>query len=376
VTAVAATVLVVAAAAAAQAQRVTAVWDANTDPYTIGYRLYVGATPTRIDADIDVGNTTSYPVDLPGAGTYYFAVRAYNQSGHLGPASNVASHTIGGGGALLPPVVPAGLSVSVSGNLATLRWSAPATGGAPAGYALFVGTSPGASNVLNGQLLGPSQSVSGSVPPGTYYARLAAYNAAGASAVSAEVTFTVAGPSAPAPPVGVTASVTGATATLSWVPPAPDTGPTAATAYVIEVGTSPGAVNVGRFNVGNVTRFSSAIPVGTYYVRVRAINAFGASAPSSEVVIRYGAPGRPRNLRQSISGSTVTLSWQAPLTGEVTGYIVEAGNGSGLANLLVRNVGNRTTLTTSVPPGTFYVRVRAANGAAVGEASNQIVVRR
>ncbi len=374
VTAVAATVLVVAASAAAQAQRVTAVWDANTDPYTIGYRLYVGATPTRIDADIDVGNTTSYPIDLPGAGTYYFAVRAYNQSGQLGPASNVATHTVGGGAGLAPPAVPTGLTVSVSGNLATLRWSAPTAGGAPTGYALFVGSAPGASNLLNGQLLGPSQSVSGNLPPGTYYARLAAYNAAGASAVSAEVAFTVAGPSAPAPPVGVTASVTGATATLSWVPPAPDTGPAAATAYVIEVGTSPGAVNIGRFNVGNVTRFSSAIPVGTYYVRVRAVNAFGASAPSSEVVIRHGAPGRPRNLRQSMNGSAVTLTWQPPSSGSVTSYIIEAGNASGLANVLVRNVGNRTSLTTSVPPGTFYVRVKAANGSAVSEASNQIVV--
>ena len=75
-----------------------------------------------------------------------------------------------------------------------------------------------------------------------------------------------------------------------------------------------------------------------------------------------------------MNGSTVTLTWQPPSSGSVTSYIIEAGNASGLANVLVRNVGNRTSLTTSVPPGTFYVRVKAANGSAVSEASNQIVV--
>src|SRR5690606_35205597 len=53
---VAAIGLVAVAAAGAEAQRVTAVWDANTDPHTIGYRLYIGVSPNSVDSDIDVGN--------------------------------------------------------------------------------------------------------------------------------------------------------------------------------------------------------------------------------------------------------------------------------------------------------------------------------
>ncbi len=365
--------MVAAAASAAEAQRVTAVWDANTDPHTIGYRLYVGTAPNQVDAEFDAGNTTSYPITLPAGPTYYFVVRAYNQAGQLGPASNLATFT---GPTTTVPGVPTGLTASVAGTRATLAWNAPSSGAPPSGYALYVGTSPGAANVLNGQLLGPALSVSGDVPPGTYYARLVAYNASGASAASAEVSFVVAGASAPSPPAGVAASLNGTLATVTWVPPAPDSGPSAATSYVLEVGTTPGARNIGAFNVGNVTRFSSAVQPGTYYVRVRAINAYGASAPSSEVVVRYGAPSRPRNLTQTGSGSTVTLRWQVPSSGSVTTYVIEAGSASGLSNLLVRAVGNVTTVTTSVPPGTYYVRVRAANGAAVSDASNQVIVRR
>jgi hypothetical protein len=88
--------------------------------------------------------------------------------------------------------------------------------------------------------------------------------------------------------------------------------------------------------------------------------------------------GRPTNLAESGTGSTVTLSWQAPSTGaSPVGYVIEAGHAPGLANLAVLHVGNSTTFTTVAPPGIHYVRVRAkgADGSA-GEASNEIVVRR
>lgn len=372
--ALATVVLVVAAASSAEAQRVTAVWDANTDPYTVGYRLYVGTTPNRIDADIDVGNTTSYPIDLPPGRPYYFVVRAYNQAGQLGPASNLA--TFGGGAPAAAPGVPTGLSVQVAGSRATLAWNAPSSGGAPSGYAVFVGTSPGSSNVMNGVPVGTGLSVSSNVVPGTYFVRLVAYNAAGASAQSQEISFQVAGAQVPGVPAGVSVSLSGTVATLSWVPPAPDAGPTAATSYVIEVGTAPGARNIGAFNIGNTTRFSSQVQPGVYYVRVRAVNAAGSSAPSAEVVLRYGTPGRPRSLVASGRGSTVTLSWLPPTGGSHTGYTVEVGSAAGLSNLLATRVGNITSLTTSAPPGVYYVRVRALNGAGAGAASNEIVVRR
>jgi hypothetical protein len=48
-----------------------------------------------------------------------------------------------------------------------------------------------------------------------------------------------------------------------------------------------------------------------------------------------------------------------------------------MANLAVLRTGDTTSFTTTAPPGTYYVRVRAvsADGRA-GTASNEIVVRR
>ena len=46
------------------------------------------------------------------------------------------------------------------------------------------------------------------------------------------------------------------------------------------------------------------------------------------------APGAPINLSTSSSGSSVTLTWGAPASGDpLTTYIIEAGSGPGLANL-------------------------------------------
>ena len=84
---------------------------------------------------------------------------------------------------------------------------------------------------------------------------------------------------APLPPQELTQQVTGRRVDLTW------TNPGDTTDFVIEVGTIPGRSNIGIFHVGNVTSFSSDVPPGTYYVRVRALNDVGASLPSNEVVI-------------------------------------------------------------------------------------------
>jgi hypothetical protein len=86
----------------------------------------------------------------------------------------------------------------------------------------------------------------------------------------------------------------------------------------------------------------------------------------------------PINLTASVSGSTVVLSWTAPSSQDspVTSYVVEAGSGSGLANLANVNTGNASTTLTApgVPAGTYYVRVRAANATGVSGPSNEVVV--
>ncbi len=92
------------------------------------------------------------------------------------------------------------------------------------------------------------------------------------------------GRGAPGPAHGLTATGTGGSVTLTWR--APDGDPSAASGYVIEAGSAPGSSDVATVTVGPATSFSTAVPPGTYFVRVRAVNTRGRSAPSNEVEVR------------------------------------------------------------------------------------------
>jgi predicted phage tail protein len=86
-------------------------------------------------------------------------------------------------------------------------------------------------------------------------------------------------------------------------------------------------------------------------------------------------PGAPQNLTQAVTGTTVTLTWSAPGGGVApTGYLVEASvvpSGPLVASLPVA----ATALTVpNVPPGVYYVRVRALNGGAQSAPSNEVTV--
>ena len=75
-----------------------------------------------------------------------------------------------------------------------------------------------------------------------------------------------------------------------------------------------------------------------------------------------------------MSGNTVTLSWSAPV-GPVTGYVVEAGTGAGLANLGTLQLGAATSIVLpGVPAGTYAVRLRAITSAGSGAPSADVVV--
>lgn len=68
--------------------------------------------------------------------------------------------------------------------------------------------------------------------------------------------------------------------TLNWSAPTLGT----ATSYIIEAGSAPGLSNLAVVNTGNAntTVGFGAVPAGTYYVRLRAVNALGASIVSNE----------------------------------------------------------------------------------------------
>lgn len=69
-------------AAPVQTISVTALWDANAETDIAGYKLYQGGSSRAYTNVVDVGNVTGHTIsNLALAGTYYFAVTAYNTSG-------------------------------------------------------------------------------------------------------------------------------------------------------------------------------------------------------------------------------------------------------------------------------------------------------
>jgi hypothetical protein len=179
--------------------------------------------------------------------------------------------------------------------------------------------------------------------------------------------YAVAAPATPAAPT-LTASVSGTTVDLTW------TAVPGAISYVVEAGTSAGSSNAYNGNVGAVTQLTTAAPFGTYYVRVRGVNALGAGAASVERVVTVAGPTPPPapTLTASSNGSTVSLSWTA--VASATSYVVDAGSAPGAANVYSGNVGAATQLSAAVNSGTYYVRIRAANAAGLGPASNEVAV--
>lgn len=197
----------------------------------------------------------------------------------------------------------------------------------------------------------------------------------GAPGANAAARTTVA-PAAPATPSNLSASVSGSTVTLTW------SAAGGATSYRVEAGAAPGGTELANFDTGHTTPslIATGVPDGTYYVRVRAQNIDGRSDPSNEIVLTVGTalctPSAPTGLASTVTGTSVALNWTAPSgTCAPTTYEIDAGSSSGSSNLTTYLTGTTSTSfsASSIAPGTYYVRVRAAHGALFSASSNEVV---
>jgi predicted phage tail protein len=257
-----------------------------------------------------------------------------------------------------------------------MSWRANPAGGTPTQYLIYVGTTSWGQNIVKAMPLGNVQTISTTLPPGTYYARVRAQNAQGISSSSDQTVFRIG--TRLASPTNLTASWSGTTTTLRWGASAADSAETTPTDYVLEAGTSPGRADVASLSLGTATTFSADVPAGVYFVRVRARNANGDSNPTQDLVVAPpGTAPAPRDLVAGGAGATVDLSWAPPAGGDgLAGYVLEAGSEPGLADIVTVPIGSATRFTTEAPPGTYYVRVRAVNGRGLGVPSNEVVVRK
>jgi len=279
------------------------------------------------------------------------------------------------------PPPPTGLTAVVSLDTVTLTWTQP--GGTPTTYVVEAGSAPGLANLASVSTNSATPAyVATAVLPGNYFVRVRARNVSGTSEPSNEVIVSV-GTSCQLPPAprGLTSAVMGSSVHLQW------TG--MGGSFQLEAGSGPGRTDLYNGDAGPVTTVTPTAPPGVYFVRVRERNACGFGPPSTEVVVTVGGPSAPGNLAASIIRGAITFRWEGPNPAEPipASYLLEAGSAPGLSNLgaipvptstVVRwgtEEGLRTGYTVpSVPPGTYYVRVRAVGATFVGAPSNELAV--
>jgi hypothetical protein len=190
---------------------------------------------------------------------------------------------------------PLSLVGAVNASTVTLTWSAPVLSTVTS-YVIEAGSAPGLANLASFSTGNTQTTFSATgVGPGSYYVRVRAVGTAGeVGQPSNEVLVVVgsAGPcSAPGAPSGLAVvSNTSGTVSLTWSPAAGNP-----TSYVVEAGSAPGLTNLANSDLGSASPSLTATNVGagTYYVRIRAKNACGTSAPSNEVVLTVGTSPSP-----------------------------------------------------------------------------------
>lgn len=357
--------------AAVSGPTVVLTWTAPTagDPPT-SYVLEAGSASGLADlANSDTGSSTpALTATGVGAGTYFVRVRARNASGTSAPSNEIIVTVAGPCATMAGP--PTGLSATVSGTSVTLTWLAPSDGCAPTSYLIEAGSATGLSNLASVST-GNTATVfsAANVGAGVYYVRVESVNAGGTSGPSNEIQFTVGGcAGAPTAPAGLTAQIAGTTVVLSW---AASSGSPAS--YVLEAGSSSQATDVVVSDTGSTaTTLTTIASPGTYYVRVRAQNACGQSAPSDEIIVVVSAGGdtcatispSSQTFGNTAGFGSVTVtapascSWLAVSNASfITITSGASGAGSGTVNYTVaaNNTGSTRTGTITIANQTFTI---------------------
>lgn len=278
------------------------------------------------------------------------------------------------------PDPPSHLRATLAGSQLTLSWDAPTAPVDLSHLLIEYGLAPGQ---RLGVITTPATTRERTVtaPPGRYFIRLRSANSLGLSAPSAELEVRVGQPaSPPGRPHDLSAAVNGQRVALSWQRPADSQR---VTGYVVEAGPADAAAVTGALPVGlNSTYAVDDVPPGLYRVRVRAVNDEGVGEPSEDLLVAVGdvppPPGRPSALAVFHQPPHVTLRWSAPASGgPPLGYILEVGSREGLADLgqLPMTGTSFAFRNDAVPPGQYWIQVRAIGTSGPGLPSNALTLR-
>jgi len=251
--------------------RIRLTWQPPLQGTVTGYVVEAGNTSGATTVSAPAGNTLGLEASAPPA-TYFIRVRAQTAAGIGGPSNEVSVRTD------VAPLPPLDFRAAVAGNAVSLQWSAHPQGTSPTAFELRAGTGPGLSDIVVLPLPATARSLNVTAPTGSYFLRLAAVNAFGASPTAPEIQIAP-GPGACSPrppaPTGLAATPAAGQVTIAWNPVAGAVG------YELAAGSLPGASDIGRFPLPAVPSITAAAPSGQYYIRLVALAAGGCSSSSS-----------------------------------------------------------------------------------------------
>lgn len=134
-------------------------------------------------------------------------------------------------------------------------------------------------------------------------------------------------------------------------------------------------------NAGVVSTVATTVTdLGACLGRTPGTQCFNAVGMRATDVAFSPLSSAPLNVSAMVTGSTVSVVWTQPVFQDapVTSYVVEAGSIPGFAvpDLANFDTGNALTslIASNVPPGTYYVRIRARNALGLSGPSNEIRV--
>ena len=248
---------------------------------------------------------------------------------------------------------PAGLTVSASGQTATLTWTVDAN--ATQGYDIYEGTAPAgvSSTPIQQNVTGTSTAVTGLPFGQSYVFAIAAVSAGGVSRASSQVQVTI----VPESPAGLNVAVAaGDTLSLNW------TASNGANAYNIFEATTSGAEGATPLLSGwGSTSYplKGLTPGRQYFFTVTATNAGGSSSPSAQASVTV-PPTAPSGLAAAAGSGMVSLRWSAA-AGAASYDVYEGTSSKGESPLPVRTGITSPNVTISgLTAGKAYFFVVAA----------------
>jgi fibronectin type 3 domain-containing protein len=272
----------------------------------------------------------------------------------------------GGSGGAKAPAVPSGLTAAAGNAQVTLNWAA--SSGAT-GYYVKRSTTTGGPYTQIATQVGTNDTDTGLTNGTKYFYVVSAYNSAGQSGNSAEVSATPVLPP-PATPTGLAATAGNAQVSLTW------TASSAATSYHVKRSTSSGAET--QIAAPSSTSYTdSGLTNGAkYFYVVSAVNSGGESANSAEVsaapVAPVNPPATPAGLQATGGNAQVSLSWNASAGAASYNVKRSTTNGGPYGTAVASPSATYYTDSTVTNGATYYYVVSAVNSA--GQSANSAQV--